>query len=155
MSKEKHRVQIKELTVHYRYRSEPAELAARPRFSCPRDATQYLEGILSRESVEVFLILCLTTKHSPIAYHELSRGTLDATLVHPREVFKVAFLANAACLILGHNHPSRDPTPSAEDLSLTKTLVEAGSLLGVKIIDHIIIGRDGRYHSFRERGLLE
>ena len=148
-------MRIKELTVHYRYRSEPDDLAARPRFSCPRDAAQYLEGILSHESVEVFLILCLTTKHSPIAYHEVSRGTLDATLVHPREIFKVAFLANAACLILAHNHPSGDPTPSSEDLTLTKTLAEAGSLLGVKIIDHIIIGRDGRYHSFRERGLLD
>ena len=114
-----------------------------------------MEGILSDESVEVFLILCLTTKHSPIAYHELSRGTLDAALVHPREVFKVAFLANAACLILAHNHPSGDPTPSSEDLTLTKTLAEAGNLLGVKIIDHIIIGRDGGYHSFRERGLLD
>ena len=148
-------MRIKELTVRYRDRSEPGELAARPRFSCPRDAAQYLEGILSDESVEVFLILCLTTKHSPIAYHELSRGTLDAALVHPREVFKVAFLANAACLILAHNHPSGDPTPSSEDLTLTKTLAEAGNLLGVKIIDHIIIGRDGGYHSFRERGLLD
>ena len=148
-------MRIKELTVHYRDRSEPDELAARPTFSCPRDAARYLERILSHEPVEVFLILCLTTKHSPIAYHEVSRGTLDATLVHPREVFKVAFLANAASLILAHNHPSGDLTPSSDDLNLTNTLAEAGNLLGVKVIDHIIIGRDGGYHSFREQGLLE
>jgi DNA repair protein RadC len=98
-------------------------------------------------------ILCLTTKHRVIAYHEVSRGTLDATLVHPREVFKVALLANAAAIILTHNHPSGDPSPSPDDVQLTRRLVEAGVLLGVEVLDHIIVG-DGRYYSFQEVGGL-
>jgi DNA repair protein RadC len=88
-----------------------------------------------------------------IAYHEVSRGTLDATLVHPREVFKAALLSNAASIILTHNHPSGDPTPSPDDHQLTRRLVDAGRLIGVEVLDHIIVG-DGRYFSFREGGRL-
>ena len=155
MSKEKHTVKIRELTVRYRERRDleavPAESS---RFSCPGDAARYLTPILSLEAVEVFVLLCLTTKHSVIAYHEVSRGTLDSALVHPREVFKVALLANAGCLILAHNHPSGDTAPSSEDFGLTRKLVEAGRLLGVEIVDHIIIGGDVRYYSFKESGRL-
>ena len=99
-------------------------------------------------------MLCLTTKHRPLAWHELSRGTLDATLVHPREVFKVAFLANAAAILIAHNHPSGDPEPSGDDLSITRRLSEAGKLLGVELLDHLIIGHDGRYYSFSEAGRM-
>jgi DNA repair protein RadC len=88
-----------------------------------------------------------------IAYHEVSRGTLDATLVHPREVFKAALLANAATIVLAHNHPSGNPAPSPDDMALTRRLIDAGRLLGVDVLDHIVIG-DGRYVSFRERGWL-
>ena len=88
-----------------------------------------------------------------IAYHEVSRGTLDATLVHPREVFKAALLANAAAIVLCHDHPSGEPTPSPDDLQLTRRLVEAGTLLGVDVLDHVIVG-DGRYYSFKESGCL-
>jgi DNA repair protein RadC len=109
--------------------------------------------MLQDEPSEVFAILCVTTKYRVIAYHEVSRGTLDATLVHPREVFKVALLANAAAIILTHNHPSGDPSPSPDDVQLTRRLVDAGALLGVDVLDHIIIG-DGRYHSFKEAGRL-
>ena len=148
-------MQIKELTIQYRERHDlegpPGRAAI---LSGPGDAAQYLAPVLNPEVVEVFVLLCLTTKHNVIAYHEVSRGTLDSALVHPREVFKVAFLANAACLILAHNHPSGDTTPSSEDLSLTQKLVEAGRLLGIAIVDHIIIGRDARYYSFTESGRL-
>jgi DNA repair protein RadC len=82
---------------------------------------------------EVFAILCVSTKLRVIAYHEVSRGTLDATLVHPREVFKAALLANAAAIILTHNHPSGDSIPSADDVQLTRRLVDAGALLGVEV----------------------
>ena len=88
-----------------------------------------------------------------IAYHEVSRGTLDATLVHPREVFKAALLANAAAIVLCHNHPSGESTPSRDDLQLTRRLVEAGTLLGVEVLDHIIVG-DARYYSFKQSGCL-
>jgi DNA repair protein RadC len=109
--------------------------------------------MLQDEASEVFAILCLSTKHRVLAYHEVSRGCLDSTLVHPREVFKAAILANAASVVLAHNHPSGDPTPSPDDMTLTRRLVDAGRLIGVDVLDHIVIG-DGRYVSFRERGWL-
>ena len=102
---------------------------------------------------EVFAILCVSTKLRVIAYHEVSRGTLDATLVHPREVFKPAILESAASIILLHNHPSGDPTPSREDLRLTRQLVECSKLLDLRIHDHVIIGRE-RFISLAQRGNL-
>jgi DNA repair protein RadC len=107
--------------------------------------------ILQDEPAEVFGILCLTTQHGVIGYHEVSRGQLDCTIVHPREVFKTALLANAAAIILAHNHPSGDPKPSTDDQQLTQRLVDAGLLLGVIVMDHIVVG-DGRYVSLRESG---
>jgi len=83
----------------------------------------------------------------------ITRGTLDTSLVHPREVFRPAVAAHAASLILVHNHPSGDPTPSPEDLAVTRRLAEAGALLGIPVEDHVIIG-DGHYVSFIEAGLL-
>jgi DNA repair protein RadC len=119
----------------------------------PRESASSVMSVLRDEPSEVFAIICLSTKHRVIAYHEVSRGTLDATLVHPREVFKAALLANAAAIILAHNHPSGDPTPSADDVGLTRRLVDGGTLLGVDVLDHIIVG-DGRYYSFKEGGRL-
>ncbi len=115
---------------------------------------RFLFPILGHEAVEVFLIICLTTRHQLIGYHEVSRGTLDQTLVHPRDVFKAALLANSAALVLAHNHPSGDPTASAEDTALTARLQEASKVLGIEILDHIIIGGTARYLSFKEQGLL-
>jgi DNA repair protein RadC len=111
--------------------------------------TQYLQAQL----VEVFAVLCLSTRHDVIGYHEVSRGTLDAAIVHPREVFKAAVLANASAVIVGHNHPSGDPKPSCEDHRITDRLADAGRILGIAMLDHIVIGR-GRFFSFRESGFL-
>ncbi len=119
----------------------------------PSDAVPSLMAILGEEPAEVFGVLCLTTKHRVIAYHEVSRGTLESTLVHPREVFTGAVLAHAAALIACHVHPSGDPAPSAADLGITKNLVAAGEILGIAVLDHIIIG-DNRYYSFREMGQI-
>ena len=118
------------------------------------DAAPALLALLEHESNEVFVMLCLSTKCRVIAYHEVSRGTLDATLVHPREVFKAALLSNAACLVLAHNHPSGDPTPSPDDQHLTHRLADAGRLLGITVVDHLIVG-EGRWFSFRDAGLLQ
>ena len=98
-------------------------------------------------------MLCLSTKHRVIAYHEVSRGTLDSTLVHPREVFKAALLANAAAIVVSHNHPSGDPSPTMDDLEVTTRLVAAGEILGIVVLDHIVVG-DGHYFSFKEAGRL-
>jgi DNA repair protein RadC len=110
--------------------------------------------LLQSEPVEVFAVLLLSTKHQVIAYHEVSRGTLDTSLVHPREVFKAAILANASTVVLAHNHPSGNPTPSPEDHQITKRLARAGELLGIHVLDHVVVGDSG-YVSFRERGLLD
>lgn len=122
---------------------------------------------------EVFAILCLNAKHVVAAYHEISVGTLTASLVHPREVFKMpvaaeasetygdevaetfrkALLGSAAAIILVHNHPSGDPVPSAEDRQITTRLRDAGTLIGIRVLDHVIVARD-RYFSFTDSGLL-
>ena len=110
-------------------------------------------ALLQDEPAEVFAILCLTTKYQVIAYHEVGRGTLDSVLVTPREVFTAALLAHSAAIVAVHNHLSGDPTPSPDDLDVTRRLAAAGEVLGIPLLDHIIIG-DGRYFSFKEAGGL-
>ena len=148
-------MKLRELTVRYSVKKTDAgqPVIMGRAMNTPRESAPVVMTVLRDEPGEVFAIICLSTKHRVIAYHEVSRGTLDATLVHPREVFKAALLANAAAIILTHNHPSGDPTPSADDVGLTRRLVEAGTLLGVDVLDHIIVG-DGRYYSFREGGRI-
>ena len=97
---------------------------------------------------EYLYLFCLDTKANIIGVHEISHGTLSASLVHPREVMKRALLNNAHSMILVHNHPSGDPTPSEEDYETTNRMKECGKLMGIPLLDHIIIG-DGRYHSFK------
>lgn len=102
---------------------------------------------------EHFCCLLLDTKNRPVGFTVVSIGSLNASIVHPREVYKPAILASAASLILIHNHPSGDPTPSQEDLEVTRRLGEAGQILGITVRDHIIIG-NGCYLSYKEKGLL-
>ena len=108
---------------------------------------------MGEEAVEVFGLLCLTVKHRLIAYHQISRGSIDCTAVSPREVFQVALLSHAAAVVVGHNHPSGDPTPSPDDIALTTRLCQAGQILGVDVIDHVIVA-DDRYYSFKEGGRI-
>jgi DNA repair protein RadC len=103
---------------------------------------------------EVFAVAMLDGKNRMVGLHVVSQGTLNACLVHPREIFKAAILANAAAVILCHTHPSGDPAPSAEDLNLNARLVDAGRLLGVEVLDHVILGAGGCYDSLRERGQM-
>lgn len=150
-----HATRLRELKVRYAVRTDDQgqPVLIGDALSTPRECASVLMTLLQDEPSEVFAILCLTTKHRVIAYHEVSRGTLDSAVVHPREVFKAAILANAASVILAHVHPSGDPTPSREDCELTRRLVAAGELLGIDVLDHIIVG-DGRYLSFKEVGHL-
>jgi DNA repair protein RadC len=119
----------------------------------PADAAPTLMNLLQHEAVEVFVVLCLSTKRRVLGYYEVSRGTLDATLVNPRDVFKVALLANAAAIIAAHNHPSGDPSPTRDDIAVTSRLVNAGNILGVDVLDHIVIGEE-RWLSLHDAGLL-
>lgn len=144
-------MRLRELTVRYSVKKTgDGESVAVGRSLCtPKDAAVLLQELLQDEPSEVFGMLCLTTKHRVIAYHEVSRGTLDSTLVHPREVFKAAVVANAAAIVIAHNHPSGDPTPTADDVAVTRRLVATGDLLGIAVLDHIVVG-EGRYYSFKE-----
>jgi DNA repair protein RadC len=142
-----------ELRIVYTRRVEIAP-ALCERLITPASAAEELRARLQHEPVEVFGVLCLTTKKESGGYHEASRGCLDAALVHPREVFKAAVLLNAASVVVGHNHPSGDPQPSAEDMHLTQRLKVAGQVLGIELLDHIVVGHNGRYFSFREAGQL-
>ncbi|MBT4496944.1 MAG: DNA repair protein RadC [Gemmatimonadetes bacterium] len=112
-------------------------------------ARRLLDG-LDREAG---IVLALDSRNRPIGCHVVSIGSLSASLIHPREVFKFAILANAASLIFAHNHPSGDPTPSKDDIELTRRLVSAGQLLGIEVIDALITGYD-HLLSFKERGLI-
>jgi DNA repair protein RadC len=110
-------------------------------------------SFLMQETKEMFLTLHLDGKNRIIAVDMVSVGSLNQSIVHPREVFKTACLSNAAAVLLIHQHPSGDPSPSTEDISITRRLKEAGEILGIKVLDHIIVG-DGEYLSFVERGLM-
>ena len=144
---------VRELKIRYEPRPDLPAFDTRTSLKTPREVAAFLVPIFEREPAEVFLAVVVTTKHSLIGFHEVSRGTLDATHAHPREVFRAAFLANAAGIILAHNHPSGDPTPSPDDVALTSRLTHVGEILGVEVIDHLIVA-DGRYYSFKEGGRL-
>ncbi len=143
---------VRELVVSYRRRSGVKARAPSRSVATPREASEVFAAVLGNEVVEVFGILCLNARHHLIAYHQVSRGVLDQTLASPREIFQVALLANASGIVLGHNHPSGDPSPSPDDLSLTERLVTAGKVMGINVLDHIIVGHDGRYVSLKELG---
>lgn len=127
----------------------------------PADAVALLREEIRSETQEIFWVLLLDTRYrlrrAPIA---VTRGILDASLVHPREVFKEAIRASAAAIILLHNHPSGDPTPSPEDLRITRQLVEAGRIVQIDVLDHVVVGRAGgqqggaEFTSLRESGLV-
>lgn len=129
----------------------PAYLQAR-RISRPEDVYELLHD-LQRETKEHFLALHLDGKNRIICLDRVSTGSLNQSIVHPREVFKGALLSSAAAVVLVHNHPSGDPTPSTEDREITRRLREVGDLVGIKVLDHVIVG-EGRYVSFSELGII-
>jgi DNA repair protein RadC len=119
----------------------------------PRDVYAVMAPRMEDLGVEEFHILVLDSQHRLERDITITRGILNASLVHPREVFREAIAERAAAIILCHNHPSGDPTPSADDRQITEQLVAAGRLLDLPVHDHVVIGR-GRYTSFAEAGLL-
>jgi DNA repair protein RadC len=120
-------------------------------FARAEDIYARMKPYFSELGSEEFWVLLCDVKNQVTGSAMVSRGTLDASLVHPREVFRLAIAGNAANVVFVHNHPSGDPEPSAEDVTLTERLVEAGRLLGIPVLDHIIIG-DTNYVSLAERG---
>lgn len=123
-----------------------------PIISNPRHAAELLQAHLAGVDREHFVTLLLDAKNRVIGISTISIGDLSSALVHPREVFKPAILANAANILLAHNHPSGNPDPSPEDVAVTKRLGEAGDLLGIQVLDHVILG-DRHWVSLHEKGL--
>lgn len=115
------------------------------------DAYQLVRQQLEDSDREIFMAIMLDTKNNIIGINTVSIGSLNASIVHPREVFKAALLANAACLVFAHNHPSGDSAPSREDLEITSRLKQAGDILGIRVLDHVIVGF-GNYYSMADRG---
>ena len=119
----------------------------------PEDAIKAAGSQIKGKKKEHFLVLCLDTRNHLINTHKVSIGSLDCSIVHPREVFKEAISSCAASVIFVHNHPSGDPTPSEDDIKLTKRLVEAGEILGIEVLDHIVIC-DRDHLSMKAKNLL-
>ena len=118
------------------------------------EAAKLFKQFLGDPPQEHFVLMVLDSRRRVIGINEVSVGTLSASLVHPREVFRAAILLNGAAVIVSHNHPSGDPSPSAEDREATRRLQRAGELLGIPVADHIVIGEGETFFSFREHGLL-
>lgn len=123
------------------------------RIARPQDAADLLMEELRHLREEHFVCLFLNTKNQVIGRQTLSIGSLNASVVHPREVFRAAIRRSSASILCAHNHPSGDPTPSPEDIALTRRLAEAGELIGIELLDHLVIG-DNRYISLKESGCL-
>ena len=117
----------------------------------PGEAAQYLMGRLRHETHEKFIVMLLNTKNRVIQIQQIAEGSLSSAVVHPREIYAPAVVNHAACVLVAHNHPSGDPYPSDEDRRLTASLEDAGRVLGIPLLDHVVIG-DGRYYSFKEHG---
>jgi len=122
------------------------------------DAALIVAGTLATDAadspVEMFAVFHLNAQNHVIGWEVVTRGLLDCSLIHPREVFRSAIVRNAAALIVAHNHPSGETEPSPEDLKVTRQLAEAGQTLGIPVLDHIIIGHDERFSSMAGRGVL-
>jgi len=130
-----------------------SEAGEKPIVKAPEDVVGLVKGRLSGKKKEYFLALLLDTRNRLIKVSEISVGSLDASIVHPREVFKEAISASAASVIFTHNHPSGDPEASEDDIKLTKQLAQAGEIVGIDVLDHIIVC-DKKYVSLKREGLF-
>ncbi|WP_292387824.1 RadC family protein [Methanosarcina sp. UBA5] len=119
----------------------------------PKDVYTLMYPKMREQKKEKFITLCLDTKNQILKEEVVSIGSLNASIVHPREVFKSALMESSASVIMVHNHPSGDPSPSREDIMVTEKMVEGGKLLGIDVLDHIIIG-EGRYVSLKDEGFV-
>lgn len=130
---------------------EPGAPYVGPQILTAADAAAILAPHLAECSREVVLALLLDARHRPVGLHVVSMGSVTASMLSPAEVLKAVLLANASAVIVAHNHPSGDPEPSAEDVASTKKLHEAGRIVGIDVLDHLVVGA-GRWVSLKERG---
>jgi len=132
------------------YCAEPKDISS---IRSPQDIVNLFMNEMRYLDREHLRVVLLNTKNQVLRVETVSIGTLNTSAVHPREIFKSAIKHSAAVIILVHNHPSGDPTPSNQDMEVTKRLSEVGSIIGIEVLDHLIVG-DGIYVSFKEKGLL-
>ena len=125
----------------------------RPGIHTPGDVARLVMSEMRYYKKEVFKVLLLDTKNRLIKIETISQGVLDASVVHPRDVFRAAILNNTSSIVLVHNHPSGNEIPSAQDIEITKNLIEAGKIMNIDVIDHIIIG-DGKFLSLKEKKVI-
>lgn len=140
---------LAELATRFNSFKSGAEYA----ISSPKDVSTYMMGQMKNLKKEYFKLIMLNTKNVIISVKDISIGNLNSSIVHPREVFIEAIKLSSASVILCHNHPSGDPTPSKEDILITKRLKECGTLLGIEVLDHVIIGNKA-YVSLKEKGIV-
>lgn len=133
---------------------ESSLLYGKRKITSPSDAIEIGRSMLDGSDREKLLLCCLNTKNEPTNLNIVSIGSLNSSIVHPREVFKLAILGNSASIILFHNHPSGDTTPSKEDVNITERIKEAGKIIGIELIDHIILGDEDKYTSLKEKGII-
>jgi len=124
------------------------------RITTVQDAVGVFRDVLRDEDRERLVAMCLDSKNRPNAIYTIAIGDLSQVPTHPREVFKAAILANAASIILAHNHPSGDPNPSRDDIMITKRLAAAGRIIGIEVLDHVVIG-DNEYVSLKQSGMMK
>jgi len=125
----------------------------RPKISGMDDVIKAVKPLIADQNKEFFIALYLNTKNGVLKKEVISIGSLSANVVHPREVFRTACILSASSIIVAHNHPSGDPAPSREDIEITKKLAEAGKMIGIELLDHVILGEDRNY-GFKESGML-
>ncbi|MBL4963224.1 RadC family protein [Bacillus halotolerans] len=132
---------------------ESSILYERRSIRSPQDAYDLFKSFLEDKDREHFIVVSLDTKNQPVSINICHIGSLNASIVSPREVMKSAILSSAASIMVAHNHPSGETTESREDVEVTKRLAEAGKLMGIELLDHIIIG-NGTYNSLKEKGVI-
>ena len=133
---------------------ESSQKAETRKIRSPRDAANIFRDFVGHADREHFVMLLLDTKNQVVGLHTVSIGDLSSSIVHPREVFKIAVMMGASSIIVAHNHPSGDTTPSPEDIAVTKRLSDSGDLLGIELLDHVIIGGEIAFVSLKEKGLF-
>ena len=143
-----------ELAAHYEVSFQPERPAEMPAINCPQDVYDLLGPEMKGLAQEQLRVLLLNTRNKVMAQRIVYQGNVNSSIVRPAEVFRAAIVESAPSIIISHNHPSQDPTPSPEDVKVTRELEEGGKLLGIDVLDHIVIG-GSRYVSLKEKKLMD
>ena len=143
-----------ELAMRYQVAVQPERPEEMPTIGCPQDVYDLLGPELSALAQEQLRVLLLNTRNQVVGQRTVYQGTVNSSAVRPAEVLRAAVIENAPSIVVSHNHPSGDPTPSPEDVSVTRDLVAAGKLLDIEVMDHVVIGK-GRFVSLKEKKLMD